>query len=107
MGSTPIGHPTSPRNAIALAVPLGILPGSMNPHRRRDMPETRPIDPNEDPVCGMRVDPDAARARGLTLTHDGREYLFCGKGCFLEFRDHPEPFLDPRRRPSRSRRSAL
>jgi YHS domain-containing protein len=41
----------------------------------------------------MKVDPEAARARGLTLTHDGREYVFCGKGCLLEFRDDPERFL--------------
>jgi YHS domain-containing protein len=64
------------------------------------MHETRHIDPNEDPVCGMVVDPETARAKGLTLTHDGREYLFCGKGCFLEFRDNPEPFLDPGHQPS-------
>jgi YHS domain-containing protein len=65
-----------------------------------EMTETRKIDPNEDPVCGMVVDPEVARAKGLTLIHDGREYRFCGKGCFLEFRDNPEPFLDPRRLPA-------
>ena len=64
------------------------------------MTETRHIEPDEDPVCGMRVDPEAARARGLALTHDGREYVFCGKGCFLEFSDDPATFLDPRRLPS-------
>lgn len=64
------------------------------------MPEIRHIEPNEDPVCGMRVDVDAARVKGLVLTHDGREYVFCGKGCFLEFRDDPEPFLDPRHLPA-------
>jgi YHS domain-containing protein len=64
------------------------------------MHETRHIEPNEDPVCGMVVDPDTARAKGLVLTHDGHDYLFCGKGCLLEFRDNPEPFLDPRHQPS-------
>jgi YHS domain-containing protein len=64
------------------------------------MAETRRIEPNEDPVCGMHVDPEAARARGLTLTHDDREYVFCGKGCMLEFRDDPERFLDPAHLPS-------
>lgn len=63
------------------------------------METTRPIAPDEDPVCGMRVDIDAARAKGLTLTHDGREYVFCGKGCYLEFRDDPGTFLDPRHLP--------
>jgi YHS domain-containing protein len=60
----------------------------------------RQIEPNEDPVCGMTVDVDAARERGLTLTHDGHEYAFCGKGCMLEFRDDPDTYLDPRYLPS-------
>jgi len=64
------------------------------------MAETRQIKQDEDPVCGMHVDPDAARARGLTLVHDGREYVFCGKGCMLEFRDDPGPYLDPRHLPT-------
>ena len=59
------------------------------------MTETRMIAPNEDPVCGMTVDIEQARANGLTLTHEGREYGFCGKGCLLEFRDDPWRFLDP------------
>jgi YHS domain-containing protein len=58
------------------------------------MNDTRTIDANEDPVCGMRVDPEAARARGLVHTDDGREYVFCGKGCLLEFRDDPDRYLD-------------
>lgn len=61
---------------------------------------TRPIAPNEDPVCGMQPDPAAARAKGLALTHGGREYVFCGKGCFLEFRDDPDRFLAAGYQPS-------
>jgi YHS domain-containing protein len=71
--------------------------------RTRDdctMHDIRPIDPNEDPVCGMRVDIEAARAKGLIHTHEGREYVFCGKGCFLDFKDDPAPFLDPKHQPS-------
>ena len=64
------------------------------------MSETRPVETDEDPVCGMRVDPGTARARGLTLVHDGREYVFCGKGYLLEFKDNPESFLDPGHLPS-------
>ena len=64
------------------------------------MHDIRPIDPNEDPVCGMRVDIEAARAKGLTHTHEGREFVFCGKGCFLDFKDDPQPFLDPNRLPT-------
>jgi Cu+-exporting ATPase len=57
------------------------------------MADRRPIAPNEDPVCGMTPDPEAARAKGLATEHEGREYVFCGKGCLLEFKDDPERFL--------------
>jgi YHS domain-containing protein len=60
-----------------------------------EMSERRQIAPTEDPVCGMIVRPDEARAKGLTETFDGTEYAFCGKGCLLEFRDAPETYLDP------------
>jgi YHS domain-containing protein len=71
--------------------------------RTRDHPpmnDSRHVEPNEDPVCGMHVDVEAARAKGLSLTHDGREYVFCGKGCLLEFRDDPGTYLDPRHLPT-------
>ena len=61
---------------------------------------TRTIGPDEDPVCGMHVDPESARARSLTFTHDGREYAFCGKGCLLDFQDDPEKYLDEDYTPS-------
>lgn len=57
------------------------------------MTEHRTIAPTEDPVCGMTVEPEQARAKGLATTYQGREYVFCGKGCVLEFRDDPEMFL--------------
>ena len=53
-----------------------------------------------DPVCGMTVDSASARAAGLVTEHDGETYYFCGRGCLLEFRDHPETFLDPGYTPS-------
>jgi YHS domain-containing protein len=61
----------------------------------RTMTEKRTIEATEDPVCGMTVEPDRAREKGLTLTHEGVEYAFCGKGCRLEFRDDPAKYLDP------------
>jgi YHS domain-containing protein len=64
------------------------------------MTEQRTTDPTEDPVCGMTVDRAAARNAGLTLAHDGTEYVFCGKGCLLEFRDEPAKYLDPAYSPS-------
>jgi YHS domain-containing protein len=64
------------------------------------MNERRTINANQDPVCGMTVDPMAAREKGLTLTHEGTEYAFCGKGCLLEFRDDPQRYLERDYRPS-------
>ena len=64
------------------------------------MTHQRTIAPTEDPVCGMTVDPDTARTKGLVLTQEGIEYAFCGKGCLLEFRDDPGKYLDPAYAPS-------
>ena len=58
------------------------------------MTESRTIAPNQDPVCGMGVDVEKARANGLSFTYEEREYVFCGKGCLLEFRDNPEQYLE-------------
>jgi YHS domain-containing protein len=57
------------------------------------MAEHRTVAPNEDPVCGMTVDVAEARKKGLAREHEGREHVFCGKGCYLEFGDDPETFL--------------
>ena len=48
-----------------------------------------------DPVCGMEVNPEIARAQGLTSEHDGQTYHFCGKGCMLDFDEDPARYLDP------------
>jgi P-type Cu+ transporter len=53
-----------------------------------------------DPVCGMTVDPEKARAAGLVSTHDGQEYFFCGKGCKLDFEEDPAKYLDPAYKPA-------
>ena len=64
------------------------------------MNDRRTIRADEDPVCGMTVDPEMARLRGLAYTLDGREFVFCGKGCMLEFRDNPEEYLAAGHQPS-------
>lgn len=53
-----------------------------------------------DPVCGMTVDRDGARAKGLHSQYAGTDYFFCGKGCKLEFDEDPGRFLDPSYEPS-------
>ncbi len=59
------------------------------------MNERRTVASNEDPVCGMTVESEQARAKGLASVFEGMEYVFCGSGCQLEFRDAPETYLDP------------
>ncbi|MEA2623306.1 MAG: P-type Cu+ transporter [Chloroflexota bacterium] len=53
-----------------------------------------------DPVCGMTVDVDEARSRGLHARHDNTDYFFCGKGCKLDFEENPGRYLDPAYVPS-------
>ncbi len=55
-----------------------------------------------DPVCGMTVEVEAARARGLTSEYKGTTYAFCGKGCKLDFDEDPERYLRPDHVPSMS-----
>ena len=53
-----------------------------------------------DPVCGMTVDPVAAREKGLHSRYRDTDFFFCGRGCKLEFDDDPERYLDPSYVPS-------
>ena len=53
-----------------------------------------------DPVCGMSVNADAARSKGLSSVYQGVEYVFCGRGCKLEFDDDPATYLAPGYTPS-------
>ncbi len=53
-----------------------------------------------DPVCGMTVEPDEARASGLVTRHEDVEYFFCGRGCKLDFEEDPARYLDPGYAPS-------
>jgi YHS domain-containing protein len=53
-----------------------------------------------DHVCGMRVEPATAVAKGLHRQHDGVDHYFCGKGCYLDFGEDPARYLDPSYIPS-------
>src|SRR5215213_780500 len=53
-------------------------------------PDHEPSDRITDPVCGMVVDPAAARHRA---THAGRAYFFCGARCRERFMAEPERFI--------------
>lgn len=71
--------------------PAGSHGGHEHGHGDPDGDENAAIDP----VCGMRVDRDGAIAKGLHRQHAGVDYYFCAKGCFLDFGDDPERYLDP------------
>ena len=43
-----------------------------------------------DPVCGMRVDPDATQHHA---DHGGRAFHFCSEGCRAKFSAEPESYL--------------
>jgi YHS domain-containing protein len=53
-----------------------------------------------DPVCGMTVQIPTAMEKGLHSTYQGTDYVFCGKGCKLEFDGDPGMYLDPSYVPS-------
>jgi Cu+-exporting ATPase len=51
----------------------------------------------KDPVCGMTVDPTAAR--GGSFTYQGVEYFFCNPKCNERFRSAPAHYLSPSYKP--------
>ena len=71
----------------------------MTPGRHVPLPMLHPATARDamteteiDPVCGMTVDPEDKP--DLHLEVDGRTYWFCGRGCFLDFKDDPARYLD-------------
>ncbi|HSY58618.1 MAG TPA: heavy metal translocating P-type ATPase [Terriglobales bacterium] len=64
---------------------------------------TTPIE--RDPVCGMTVAPERAKAR---VELGGKSYFFCGEGCAKKFNAEPAKFLNFQATPSASpQRSAI
>jgi len=46
-----------------------------------------------DPVCGMMVSPESARAKGNHVHRQHTDYFFCGAKCAEKFRAEPEKYL--------------
>jgi putative ABC transport system ATP-binding protein len=44
-----------------------------------------------DPVCGMSIEVEAARA---SVEYEGRTYYFCSRGCSWEFQQDPPAFVN-------------
>ena len=61
------------------------------PSELGDGPSTTAIDP----VCGMAVGVEPARAAGLSSRRAEVDYFFCGRGCKLDFDEDPMRYLDP------------
>jgi P-type Cu+ transporter len=79
--------------------PLAVSAGGVRIAREEagaPAPRGPPIRPDEDPVCGMRVDPARAAHK---VEHGGRTYVFCSAGCRAAFEADPTPFLQGQRRP--------
>jgi Cu+-exporting ATPase len=49
----------------------------------------------KDVVCGMQVDEQEARSKGLTSEYQGQTYYFCGAGCKRQFERDPQAFVGP------------
>src|SRR3954471_18552015 len=49
-----------------------------------------------DPVCGMTVEPERARAAQppKVAEHAGNTYFFCSNGCVTKFKAEPEKYLN-------------
>jgi YHS domain-containing protein len=49
--------------------------------------------PEVDPVCGMEVDRDRAKASGREITHEDAHYYFCSEDCRKKFAADPAQYL--------------
>ena len=49
----------------------------------------RRVPVNQDPVCGMQVDP--AKSAGQ-IQHQGKTYYFCSAGCKRKFEESPDRY---------------
>ncbi|HLL03615.1 MAG TPA: heavy metal translocating P-type ATPase [Myxococcaceae bacterium] len=65
-----------------------------HPHLPASQEDTRPVDP----VCGMKVNPEAPR--GGTFEHEGETFYFCNPKCREKFRSEPQKYLAPKAEPT-------
>ena len=73
------------------AGPELVQPGKPSPHVTAHLPAASAK--VKDPVCGMDVDPTAAKHH---FKHAGKDYYFCCGGCLEKFRVDPERYLSPK-----------
>ena len=63
----------------------------------RVRPEELEFDIDVDPVCGELIEPEDAEARSLSIDYEGRQYVFCGRGCLGRFEHAPRRYAAPGR----------
>lgn len=80
--AAPSEPPPEPVVSEAAVVPP--LPPALAAAQARDQ-----ADKIKDPVCGMEVDPQQARAAGLTLEVAGVTHFFCSESCKQQFQQDP------------------
>ena len=49
----------------------------------------------KDPVCGMVIDEDKAKASGLKKEYRGQTYYFCADVCLKQFDQNPDRYVEP------------
>jgi Cu+-exporting ATPase len=74
-------------------------PAANNPDAANDATPLRAEGQTHDPVCGMIVDPAAAKNRA---PHGGHTYYFCCGGCKAKFLADPAQFVNPTGKPATS-----
>ena len=72
-------------------------------HHHGDAKEIDPKKTETDPVCGMKVDPNAGKP---SLTYKGETYHFCGKKCHTRFEADPYYFLSGNSRKAKKKAAA-
>jgi xanthine dehydrogenase accessory factor len=77
--------------ALSILAEIVKLRREASPERPGDAPPVAAPEQARDPVCGMSVPTAGAKHRA---EHQGREFLFCGKGCRERFVAAPERYLD-------------
>jgi len=75
----------------ATPAPPGGMPAAMKPETMKASATS--TEPAKDLVCGMDVDPDAAKAAGRTSEHQGKTYYFCSDDCKKQFDKEPGKFV--------------
>jgi Cu+-exporting ATPase len=100
-GASTASHEHRPASAHAGHAHASAAHGSHTGPRHERNGDSGPAGQVTDPVCGMRIDPDAAAG---SVEHQGRRYYFCSPHCQARFEAAPDAYL--RRQPAAAREAS-